>query len=461
MATIVRFAPSPTGYLHIGGARTALVNYAFAKATGGKFLLRIEDTDKERSTNEYINTIFDSLKWLQIDYDDIPIIQSKRIARHTQVAHELCEKSNAYYCFCTQDELDKRRADCDAQKIPYKYDQRCRNLSEKIISQKLKEGLRPTVRIKITSNTHIEVNDMIKGNVKVDSKELDDFILLRSDNTPTYMLSVVVDDHDTNITHVIRGDDHFTNTFRQIALYNACNWIVPQFGHLPLIYGTDGKKLSKRYHAVGTDDYKKLGYLPEALKIYLATLGYNSCTVYDTFDHLIETFDIKKISKSPTQFDISFLNIINQKIIKSDKKYLSNMIPFIIDKLKLPYKNISQSQYEILLKAYDDIVSRCKNFTECADLATLYFYPDDYDKTNINKEILSKLQILDIDCTSYDTINNTITEFIKNNNFKRGDVLGLLRIVLSGRQNSPNVFNIMYCIGKNEVINRIKLVLQS
>lgn len=457
MTVIVRFAPSPTGYLHIGGARTALVNYAFAKAKGGKFLLRIEDTDKERSTDEYIETIYNSLKWLGIEYDDEPLIQSTRLSRHAAIAHELCENKQAYFCFCTKDELDEEREKCTKSGTLFKYTKKCRVLTSDEIAEKLALGLKPTIRVKAPDDdSFIEVDDMIKGNVKIHSKELDDFIILRSDNTPTYMLSVVVDDHDTNITHVIRGDDHFTNTFRQIVLYNACKWASPTFGHLPLIYGPDGKKMSKRFHAVGTDDYKNMGYLPESVKLYLSTIGYSSASESlgsYTFNEFISHFDIAKISKSPGQFDINFLNVINQRILKSDVKYLDEMIPFLIKILPDEYKNITSDTLIMLTKAYDEIVSRCKNLKECAELATLYFYPDRYDP--VDKSIVEKIQKIDIDYSTCDTISSTLVQFISDNKYKKGDVFNLLRNVLTGKKNSPNIFGIMYCIGKNEVQKRL------
>lgn len=476
MKPIVRFAPSPTGYLHIGGARTALVNYAFAKVNNGKFLLRIEDTDKERSTDEYIETIYKSLEWLDIKYDDLPIQQSKRCDRHVEIAKKLLQDNKAYYCFCSSDELENQRKICLQNKMQPKYNGKCKLLTQDDINLKINNGEKPTIRINVSSvikeDQLIKVNDIIKGSTSINVKELDDFVILRSDETPVYMLSVVVDDHDMNITHVIRGDDHFTNSFRQIVLYKANDWKIPEFAHLPLIYGPDGKKLSKRFHAVGTDDYKKMGYLAESLKIYLATMGCDTDKgkiLNCEFDNIIQSFDLKKISKSITQFDINFLNVINQKLMKNKKNKqlcLDKMIPFVEQKLLLDgiidHFIISiklKFYYDMLDKAYDDIVSRCKNFTECAEMATIYFYPDEIEIDKINVDMTTKLYesmlYMSTDF-SIDDLKKHIADFCIVNNYNMSDVLSNLRNSLTGRINSPNIYNIIYCIGKNEVVNRLK-----
>jgi glutamyl-tRNA synthetase len=455
---IVRFAPSPTGYLHVGGARTALINYIYAKQNNGKFLLRIEDTDNQRNTKECIDAIFDSLKWLNISYDGEAVIQSKNINRHVEVAKDLLQKDRAYQCFCTQEELDAHREYCTKNSIPPTYSKKCRNLSEEQRTRSLENNKNPVIRLKVPEeDKYITVNDMIKGKVSVNYNQLDDFILLRSDETPIYMLSVVVDDHDMNITHIIRGDDHFTNTFRQIMLYKLNDWNVPQFGHLPLIYGNDGKKLSKRFNAVGTDDYKNMGYLPDGLKIYLATMG-TSINVTGSFDELIKSFKINKLSKSPTQFDINFLGLINQKIMKSSnpKDIIQYMIPFVETKLnhKLLIDDIS-----VIERAYSDVVSRSKSLIECADLLEMYYKPDLYDSTIINREIYDKLKsyISKINFESSKTIKEDLLKFAEENQYQINDITNILRIIITGKEQCPSTYNIMYAISKENTINRFNL----
>ena len=455
---IVRFAPSPTGYLHVGGARTALINYIYAKQNNGKFLLRIEDTDNQRNTKKCIDAIFDSLKWLNISYDGEPVIQSKNINRHIEVAKDLLQKDRAYQCFCTQEELDAHREYCTKNNIPPTYSKKCRNLSEEQKTRNLEVNSTPVIRLKVPEeNAYITVNDMIKGKVSVHYNQLDDFILLRSDKTPIYMLSVVVDDHDMNITHIIRGDDHFTNTFRQTMLYKLNDWKIPQFGHLPLIYGNDGKKLSKRFNAVGTDDYKNLGYLPDGLKIYLATMG-TSINVTGSFDDLIKNFKINKLSKSPTQFDINFLGLINQKIMKSSnlKDVIQYMIPFVETKLN---QKLIDSDISIIERAYIDVVSRSKNLVECADLLEMYYKPDSYDSSTINREIYDKLKtyISNINFDSSKAIKEDLLKFSEENQYSINDITNILRIIITGKEQCPSTYSMMYAIGMNNIIKKFNL----
>jgi glutamyl-tRNA synthetase len=455
---IVRFAPSPTGYLHVGGARTALINYIFAKQNNGKFLLRIEDTDNQRNTKECIDAIFDSLKWLNISYDGEPVIQSKNILRHAEIANNLLEKDRAYQCFCSSEELDAHREYCTKNNIPPTYSKKCRNLTEEQRTHNLKINKNPVIRLKVPDdNSYVTVNDMVKGKTSVHYNQIDDFILLRSDGTPIYMLSVVVDDHDMNITHIIRGDDHFTNTFRQIMLYKLNDWTIPQFGHLPLIYGSDGKKLSKRFNAVGTDDYKNLGYLPDGLKIYLATMG-TSINVAGSFDELIKSFKINKLSKSPTQFDVNFLGLINQKIMKSSntKEVIQYMVPFIERKLN---KKLDDLDINVVERAFPDIVSRSKSLVECADLLEMYFKPDLYDKSQLNLEIYDKLKtyIFNINFESNKTIKEDIVKFSEENNYPINDIVNILRIVITGKEQCPSTYSIMFAIGKDNTNDRFNL----
>jgi len=455
---IVRFAPSPTGYLHIGGARTALINYIYAKQNNGKFLLRIEDTDNERNTKECIQAIFDSLKWLNIEYDGEPVIQSANSKRHIEVAKNLLEKDKAYYCFCSSEELDNHRNDCLKKGMSPSYSKKCRNLTEEQRTHSLKLNSNPVIRLKVPDeDLYVTINDMIKGKISIHYNQLDDFILLRSDNTPVYMLSVVVDDHDMNITHVIRGEDHFTNTFRQIILYKLNDWKIPQFGHLPLIHGNDGKKLSKRYNAVGTDDYKKLGYLPDGLKIYLATMGTN-INVTGSFDAVVKDFKIGKLSKSATQFDINFLDLINQKIMKTriPKDIIPYMIPFLETKI---LRKLNDNDISIIEKAYPDIVSRAKSLIECADLLEMYFKGDPFNAELINKEHYNQLKAFlpSINFETNKTIKTDIIKFSEDNKLVINDLVNMLRIVITGKESCPSIYNILYSLGKENSILRFNL----
>jgi glutamyl-tRNA synthetase len=457
---VVRFSPSPSGVLHVGSARTAIVNYLFAKSMSpaSKFYLRIEDTDKERSTKEFIDIIYENLNWLNIKYDGDPVIQSHNLNRHTTVAHELLHTGCAYYCFCSQAELDENRLYCKETNSIQKYSGKCRNLSEVEIQEKLKITL-PTIRIKVPDPStllfpYIVVNDLIKGQVKVHYSELDDFIILRSDGNPTYMLSVVVDDHDMDITHVIRGDDHFTNTFRQICIYNACQWQIPKFGHLPLIYGDDGKKLSKRRQVVGIDDFRKLGYTSDALRLYIGTMGTTVNLKNITFDIMLKTFNIKKICKSPIQFDISFLNILNQQCIKSNRNHLSDAIPFI--------QNVfhDEIKIDVLEKAYPDIASRSRTLKEFADLSLMYLTHIKLECTSgtncIDKVMLQKLYCVlqTIDFNTHD-LKTRLTKFVSDNGNTNEEVYSNLRLSVTGLESCPNICTIMIALGKDETLNRI------
>jgi glutamyl-tRNA synthetase len=434
------------------------VNYLYVKQTGGKFFLRIEDTDLERSKQEYIETIFNSLKWLGIDYDGEPVIQSKNLNRHTEVAQDMLSKNTAYRCFCTSEELDAHREYCTKNSIPPTYSKKCRKMTDEEITQNLSNKVPFTVRVKVPDeDKYITVNDLVKGKVSVHYNQLDDFIILRSDNTPVYMLSVVVDDFDMGITHTIRGEDHFTNTFRQTIIFKLNNWQIPTFGHLPLIYGSDGKKLSKRLNATGTDDYKNMGYLAESLKIYLATMG-TSINVTDSFDDLIKNFKINKLSKSPTQFDINFLGLINQKVMKKSPQgfIIEQLTPFLEQKLERP---TTQEDIKIIERAYSDIISRGKSLVECAEFALLYFKTDPYDKSTINMTIYTKLKsmIETVNFESNKTIKDDLVKFATENEFAINDITNILRTIVTGKENCPSTYSILYAVGKDVTISKFNL----
>src|SRR5216684_692233 len=314
MAVVVRFAPSPTGFLHIGGARTALFNWLFAQHHGGTFLLRIEDTDRQRSTKEAVDAIIDGLSWLKLDWDGDIVMQSARSPRHAEVARQLLATGNAYYCYCTPDELEAMREKARAEGRPVRYDGTWRDRDPKAAPP----GVKPAIRLKAPQTGETVIHDHVQGTVTVANAQLDDLIILRSDGTPTYNLSVVVDDHDMGITDVIRGDDHLNNAFRQTQIYRALGWAVPEFAHVPLIHGPDGAKLSKRHGALGVDAYRDMGYLPEALRNYLLRLGWGhgDAEIISTAQ-AIEWFDVDGIGRAAARFDFAKLDSVNGHYIRA------------------------------------------------------------------------------------------------------------------------------------------------
>ncbi|MAJ24347.1 MAG: glutamate--tRNA ligase, partial [Rickettsiales bacterium] len=311
MTTITRFAPSPTGSLHLGGARTALFNWLYAKNNAGKFLLRIEDTDIERSKALYTKEICDSLKWLKLDWDDTIFYQRRNVNEHLKFANLLLHKDLAYKCYCTKDELKKEKEDAIKKKIPYKYSGKCRSIKEDLKKKFV-------IRVKVPKSGHIELSDKIQGMIKVKYNTIEDFLIVRSNNTPTYMLAVVVDDNTMKVTDIIRGDDHLTNTFKQIILYNLLNFKKPNFAHIPLIYGSDGSKLSKRHGAQSVLNYKQENMMPEALNNYLLRLGwgYKDKELF-TRNEAISLFNLKGIGKSPSRFDAIKLKNVNANYFKN------------------------------------------------------------------------------------------------------------------------------------------------
>lgn len=461
MTVNVRFAPSPTGVLHIGSVRTALFNWLYARHNNGNFFLRIEDTDKLRSTDENTRLIFKILEWLQIDWDGEPVIQSSRIERHKEVALDLISKGKAYYCYCTSEELASKKEQCLKENKPYKYDGKCRNGNNEH-----DPNIKPVIRLKSETEGCTTVNDMVQGEVTVNNSQLDDLVLIRSDGTPTYMLSVVVDDHDMNITHVIRGDDHLTNTFRQIQIYKACGWEVPRFGHIPLIYGPDGAKLSKRHGAASAIDYMQLGYLPEAIANYLLRLGWSHGNdEIITREDAIKWFDFDNVGKSPSRFDMAKLQNLNAHYIKerTNESLLEYTLPFF--KCKLNEENKKN-----IIKGMNSLKERAKTIVELADSALIYVKePEEYDdkcskyatSTHLEllKEISNKINS-DEFSTNEEVLCNNVKEFAKSNDVKLVEIAQAIRGALCGKLASPSVFEIISIIGKEETIKRFNLFIK-
>src|SRR5690348_943921 len=365
---VTRFAPSPTGFLHIGGARTALFNWLYARHHGGIFRLRIEDTDRQRSTKEAIEAIIDGLKWLGLAWDDETVFQFARAPRHAEVALEMLKNGKAYYCYCTPEELEQMREAARAAGKPQRYDGRWRDRDPKDAPA----GVKPVIRLKAPTTGETVVQDQVQGEVRVSNEQLDDMILLRSDGTPTYMHSVVVDDHDMGITNVIRGDDHLTNTFRQLQIYQAMGWEPPRFAHIPLIHGPDGAKLSKRHGALGVEAYRDMGYLPEALRNYLLRLGWGhgDDEIIST-EQAIEWFDLDAVGQAAARFDFVKLANLNGHYIReaSDGRLTELVTPRLEAALGRALEGAERAR---LLAAMPGLKPRAKTLVELAENARFY-----------------------------------------------------------------------------------------
>ncbi|MDJ1257373.1 MAG: glutamate--tRNA ligase [Candidatus Midichloria sp.] len=446
MSVITRFAPSPTGFLHIGGARTALFNWLFSKATNGKFLLRIEDTDRERSIQEAVNAITEGLRWLGIEWDGEIVMQFSRSKYHTEVAEQLLDTGFAYRCYLSTEEIQKIREKDPYIKIesPWRDGKRSAPL-----------GVKPTIRLKVDKHSQTTVEDQIRGSVTISNNELDDMILLRSDGTPTYMLAVVVDDYDMNITHVIRGDDHFTNTFRQQQIIKALSWPVPIYAHVPLIHGSDGTKLSKRHGALGIDAYKQARYLPEAICNYLLRLGWSSGDLeIITKEEAAKLFTLEGLNKAPARFDYEKLNFLNAYYIskKSDA-----------DLLKL-LKFDSEVVQKRVEKAIGDLKIRASTLIELQELAALYSKKQE-PIDNKSQEIINGLNmalLVEIK-EALEALSNWEAIEIKGvldgvatkSGLSGGKMMQIMRALVMGSFKGPAIYETMAILGKEEVINRI------
>lgn len=464
MSVVVRFAPSPTGYLHIGGVRTGLFNYLFARHHKGKFLLRIEDTDKERSTKEAVDAILQGLDWLGLRADAEPVFQSKLDQRHKAVVQELLDKGEAYYCYCSPEELEQMREDARANKKPYRYNGMWRDRDP----SEAPKDRKPVVRIKSPQSGEHHIADLVQGDVRIKSDELDDFILLRSDGSPTYMLSVVVDDHDMGITHIIRGDDHLTNAFRQGVIYKAMGWDVPQFAHIPLIHGPDGAKLSKRHGALGVEAYKDMGILPEALKNYLLKLGWghgDDEIISET--QAIEWFDTDGIGRSPARFDLTkMLNLNGHYIRQRPANELCELVQLLIEKeLDITFTN---DQLTLLEKAMPALQERAKDLNELAQNSLFYFrtrpltvHEDAAPLIEKGKDLGPQiLPVLEkVEMWTLESLEQALRAWAEESDIKFGKIAQFIRASLTGQKTSPGLFDVMYALGKEETLGRLGDVL--
>jgi len=469
---VTRFAPSPTGFLHIGGGRTALFNWLYAKRFAGKMLLRIEDTDRERSTDAAIEAILDGLRWLGIDWDGDVVYQYSRAARHREVAVSLLASGNAYFCYASQQELEEMREKARAEGKPMRYDGRWRDLggtdAEK---QAIAEGRKPVIRLKAPQEGETVVNDAVQGRVVWQNKDLDDLVLLRSDGNPTYMLAVVVDDHDMAVTHVIRGDDHLTNAARQTHIYQAAGWDVPVMAHIPLIHGPDGAKLSKRHGALGVDAYRAMGYLPAAMRNYLVRLGWShGDQEFFTTDEMKAVFGLETIGRSPARFDFAKLEHINGHYMRgsSDAEVLAAIeviLPEIGPERGCP-PILSDKMRADLMQAMPGLKERAKTLLELLDSAyfiyanrPLNFEPkaeailDEAARARIAAMLPSLMALSEWSAASTEAV---VRQFAEETGVKLGQAAQPLRAALTGRSTSPGLFDVMAVLGKDECLARLQ-----
>lgn len=466
---ITRFAPSPTGFLHIGGARTALFNWLYARAHGGKMVLRIEDTDRARSSEAAVDAIVDGLSWLGLNWDGEPVSQFARVERHREVAEELLAKGEAYRCYSTREELTAMREKAQKEGRPPRYDGhwRDRDISE------APKGADYVIRIKSPLEGETIVDDKVQGVVKFPNKDLDDFILLRSDGTPTYMLAVVVDDHDMGVTHIIRGDDHLTNAARQTIISNAMAWDVPVMSHIPLIHGADGAKLSKRHGALGVEAYRAMGYLPEALRNYLVRLGWaHGDDEFFTTEEMTRLFNLEGIGKSASRFDFTKLENMNGHYIRgADDERLVLAIEDILGEIDggdFYAERMNNERLSQLVTAMPGLKERAKTLVELIDNARYIFAecPLDVEDKALKvldkndgeaRKVLAKLLpvLQSLETWELETVEQAVRDFTEQQELKLGAVAQPLRVALTGRTTSPGVFDVLAVLGKDASIERV------
>ncbi len=457
-----RFAPSPTGPLHIGGVRTALFNWLYSKNKGGKFYLRIEDTDKERSKDEFKKQIINSLKWIGIDYEDSEYIQSDKINDHINAANELLKKGLAYKCYCSSEEIEEQKKRAKQKKIPYIYNRKWRNKSETDAPKEIN----PVIRFKSKVEGKSILKDLVQGNIEIENNTIEDFVILRADGSPTYNLSASVDDHLMGMTHIIRGDDHKINTFKQIQIYDAMNWKVPSFAHIPLIHTIEGKKLSKRDNASTLDDYSKIGIMPNALRNYLLRLGwsYKDKEIFD-LDESIKYFNLEGIGKSPSKLDISRIYSMNEHYIKNINEI--DLFKFLITYCETFHEKIPDLAQKKIKNSLHFLKNKAKTLEDIYKNSKFLIN----DKIQIEKEekkLLDEKAIKIIKLFSDDinklsdftreTLEPIINDLIKNNNTNFKGVGQPLRICLTGSKFGPGIYDILCSLGKEEVSKRLSQI---
>ena len=464
---VTRFAPSPTGFLHIGGARTALFNWLFAKSLGGKMLLRIEDTDRARSTQEAIDAILDGLTWIGLDWDGEPVFQFARAERHREAVEQMLKDGRAYRCYASAEELEQMRATAQAEGRPPRYDGRWRDRPASDAPQ----GQSPAIRLKAPTEGETVVDDLVQGRVVIPNKDLDDLVLLRSDGTPTYMLAVVVDDHDMGVTHVIRGVDHLTNAARQMQIYEALGWSVPKMGHIPLIHGPDGAKLSKRHGALGVEAYREMGFLPAALRNYLARLGWShgDDEIFST-DQAVEWFDIGSVGRSAARFDQVKLANLNGHYMRAtpDDELLAAFriaLPYLPGGVEAAARLDALDRWRAFEVALPGLKERAKTLVELLDGAR--FLLDERPLaiepaaaallTPEGRGLLGKVHdgLSALDEWSAAAAEEVVRAVAEASAVKLGAVAQPLRAALTGRKTSPGIFDVLVALGRQESLARI------
>ena len=465
-SVVTRFAPSPTGFLHIGSARTVLFNWLYAKKRGGKMLLRIEDTDRVRSTEPAIAAILDGLRWLELDWDDDVIYQFSRAARHREVAEQLLAAGNAYRCYATAEELTTMREKARAEGRTRLYDGLWRDRD----ASQAPSGIKPTIRLKAPLSGETVIEDQVQGRVVWQNENLDDLVLLRGDGNPTYMLAVVVDDHDMGVTHVIRGDDHLINAARQKQIYDALGWGIPNMSHIPLIHGPDGSKLSKRHGALGVDAYRAMGYLPAALRNYLVRLGWShgDQEIFST-QEMIDAFDLTGIGRSAARFDFAKLENLNGHYIRNaNDQSLVTMFEGVLDyvpndaDLKAKLTDLTRAQ---LLQAMPNFKERAKTLIELIDSSYFIFADRPLEiepkaaslLTPENRQLIGRLRTALEAVTSWtpEATEAAMRTFADQNNLKLGAIAQPLRVALTGRTTSPGIFDVLVVLGRTECLARL------
>jgi len=459
---VTRFAPSPTGFLHIGGARTALFNYLYAKHMGGKFLLRIEDTDRARSTQPAIEAILDGMTWLGLDWDGDVVYQFERAQRHAEVAQAMLDSGHAYRCYATAEELEAMRAEQRANKQPLRYDGRWRDR----VCGPEQEGQPFVVRLKAEREGETTIHDRVQGAVTMQNAELDDMVLLRSDGTPTYMLAVVVDDHDMGVTHVIRGDDHLNNAFRQMGIIRAMGWPEPVYAHIPLIHGADGAKLSKRHGALGVDAYRdEMGMLPEAVNNYLLRLGWgHGDEEIISRDQAIDWFDLDAVGRAPARFDFKKLENLNGHYLReADDARLAELVGVKMGSAISP--DWPDSGRELLRRAMPFLKVRAKSINELADSASFLFRtrPLDVDEAAVKllegdaRQLLARARdaLAAVDDWSAPALESAVRIVAEEAQLGLGKVAQPLRAALTGRTTSPGIFDVLALLGREESLARL------
>jgi glutamyl-tRNA synthetase len=464
----VRFAPSPTGQLHLGGARTALFNWLFARKHGGKFLLRIEDTDKLRSKQKFTEQICDSLKWLGLEWDEEIVFQSSRIELYKNAIEKLLEVGKAYRCFCSKEKIAEERNQAEKSGSGYYYSGTCRNLDEKVIQTNIKNDKPFSVRISVPEG-YTEFDDNIYGNIRINNKEIDDFIIARTDGSPVYNLVVAIDDNDMKITHIIRGEDHISNTPKQLIIYNALNLSVPEFAHLPMILGPDKKRLSKRHGATGVQEYRDIGYLPETMINYLALLGWNPGTEQEVFspDELIKQFSINRVQKKSAVFDEKKLQWMSGQHIyeKSAQELLTDIHDNDPD-----WRKSNDEKY--VLKVIELMKERVKSLRDMREMTAMFFEdPKEYDEKVVKKkwrdksvnELISKFEksLEEIELWNTEQIEIALRNLAESENISVGKIIHPTRLALSGLGSGASLFDMMELLGKETCQRRLQKAIKA